>query len=149
MSPPRRPTNGSVKKRQWLAFTVMMAVAVLAGQIAAIILGVILLVTLPIGIGFLILLQHWDHAIMYLYPCVFVGELPRADPVYFMPRLYGLGATLCQWLLISWAYSVVGATYSSKKMIVTALCWLPLISFLTYVVFAFSGLQVVSANTRM
>jgi len=121
------------------AFVSMLLVAALTGPLYYL----IAVFTIPIGLGFLMLV--FDKPVLAMYPLLFAGQEYSRDVVrYALDTRVSFLLTLLQWVLIAWLYSRKAPDVSRPMQVGVALLVALLVGLAFFVLFYATGIQIVS-----
>jgi hypothetical protein len=140
---PQPDVNSSGRQRA-LAFFTMLTMGLLAGPATLL----FALITVPIGIGIVLLMSGLDW-VMYLYPFEYVGVMAGKKPVYFITGALAHGATLLQWVVVAWLYSLFAYRWKTKNIVYAALLVLAALAFIQGLMLHLAGLDVVYERAHM
>jgi hypothetical protein len=121
-----------------LAFGLLTFPAILAFCIA----------TVPIGIGVVLLLIGLDW-VMYLYPFLFTGVMNGKQPMYFFAGPMSYAATLIQWVLVAYVFSIYAQGLKTRNMVWMAALVMVALAFAIGIGLKLAGLDVVYEKAHM
>jgi hypothetical protein len=102
------------------------------------------IITLPIGVGLLIVYSIGPWALS-LYPFIFAGTSEGAFeiPSYYLSLIVSIPLTIIQWMVIAWAASFYLRHVSQKNLVFYVIGVITAIGVLTYMMTLALGIKLV------